>query len=289
MTVALVLPLLAGLSAGVSTAPFALVRFTCDQRAAARRAERAWNSPAVVSELARGWSIDVRDACEHAEEFERLVGERGVLAACALDPNGGVIGVLRGPADAERCAEFLTACRAELGRERDPLERIDAAITLGAWSAASEELRCLAGPELDGEGRDLALASLLERRARLEVLRGDVASAACSLEAARRAGIDDLPAGRTRAAVTATLIALAARRVGEARERIPGVIADVEPAPCELDALLRIATALHESGEDALALELGTAVETKNTSNAVQRSIDTLREHVALGTNDHAH
>ncbi|MBI5364636.1 MAG: hypothetical protein HZA53_15780 [Planctomycetes bacterium] len=289
MTLAIVAGILAAAPVPVSSPAPKLVRFTCDERVAARRAERAWSAAAVVDELAHGWNVVVREACEHAEEFERLVGERGVLAACVLDSSGGVIGILRGPAEAERCADFLAACRAETGRESELLARIDARIALGAWSAARAELRCLVGPQRADTRLGFERASLLERRARTEVLQGDVASASCSLDEARRAGIDAVPVGRTRAAVTATWIALAARRVGEARERLPRVLAALEDAPCERAALLGIADMLHECGADGLALDVCAALETTKLTADTRRSIAALREHVLLGTNGHDH
>ncbi|MBK7875172.1 MAG: hypothetical protein IPJ77_05395 [Planctomycetes bacterium] len=288
MTLTLVLGLLVAARSEPSAPPLALVRFTCDERVAARRAERAWRAPAVVDELARGWSVDVRDACEHAEEFERLVGERGVLAACALDARGTVVGVLRGPAPAEQCVEFLDRCRDEARRahearsEDDTLARLDARIALGAWSAARAELDVL-------DCADERAARLSERRARLHALQGDVRRAEHALAASRATGFGDDARASRRADVTAALIALAARRLDAVRALLPIVLADVEDAPCERDALVRIAQALHESGADELALDVAAALEAARPTTGVLRALDALREHVARGPVGHAH
>lgn len=294
-----------------------LVRFTCEEREAARRAERTWRAPSVVEELAHGWSVEVFDACDHAREFEFLVGGRGVLAACVLDASGSVVGVLRGPADADTCRAFLEGTRSVLATERashelryaseGALARIDARIAFGAWDAAEAELEALVVCSTD------APEVLHERRARIALLRGDVERAEQELahcapsrpapsmpnEAARRAWIDAArcaPDDATRAdhlerrlALTCALVALAARRTDEARTLLPRVLADVERAPCELDALLRAARTLHESGLDALALDACAALDAATDSAALHRSTESLREHVAIGPASHVH
>lgn len=288
MTLTLVLGLLVAARSEPTAPPLALVRFTCDERVAARRAGRAWSSPAVAAELAQGWNVEVRDACDHEGEFERLVGERGVLAACALDARGDVLGVLRGPAPAEQCVDFLERCRDEARRahdarpQDDALARLDARIALGAWSAARAELDAL-------DCADERAARISERRARLAALAGDVANAERTLSAARAAGIAADPRAARRADVTAALIALAARRLDGARAIVASVLADVENAPCEQDALARIAHALHESGADELALDVAAALEAARPTTGVLRALDTLREHVARDPVGHEH
>lgn len=252
-----------------------VVRFTCADASTTAAFETVWTKPLVAQELARGWSVEVRESCEHAEEFERLVGERGKLATVVLDRDGAPLGVLQGSADARRTTAFLAACRERVAVEAtsttSALERIDARIALGAGPASldawREEAECAPEP------------ALCERIARVAALRGE-------LELARgwiaRAG--DSP----RASVTRALIALRGWKAGEAVAAVRDALAELDTSACERATLLEIANELHALGEDSLGLHVLAALEpSARTQDEVDR-VHAAREHLAQ-PNAHAH
>lgn len=279
--------LLASIAGDAGRAP-TLVRFKCDDRPIARRADRVWDQDEIAAGLPHGWRVEVRDVCHDAVEFERIVGEGGALAACVLDSDGRTIGVLRGPAGVERCLEFLAGCSAAIEPGGDELDHIDSAIAWGAAHAVREELDCLREPG-ESDRCDPGLAALWERRARIEVLAGDIACAESSLRHARAAGIELHPVGSARARITSSLVDCAARRMATVRETLHFVLEQVEGTRGELDALCSIAESLHVSGADDHALDVCAAIESKTSSNALLASIETLRGHIANGARSHVH
>lgn len=275
--------------------PLLLVRFERAELELVRRMERrTWSAAVVEGELSR-WAVVVREP----QELESWIGERGNLAACALDRRGELLGVLRGVADAPRCAAFLRGC-AQLARHREErvatvsssvdgsfvLADVDARLALGVREPLERELECALAAR---DPQRLDSAQIAERLARLHVRDGEAVDARRALEVLTTSAGPSTPSLRSRLALTRGLLALVERDRAAACRQARTWALDPESTRSELLDALELARGLHEIGADDDALLVAAAIDRVATQGELQLELHELREHVLRSTESHGH
>lgn len=261
--------LAAALEEATASGKLTVVHFgRADRPLCARMQAETLASPAALSAVSDRFVEIAIDSRAHADAFEQLTGEKGSLATCVVDAKGELVGRLPGFAETraylrfldtvERHAAQLASARARARSQPGDLrargELADALLEVGLEREAGSTLREATANTTERDDAPL-VASLHERLARLCVLRGDPVEARSHLDEYRRLDPADRAHRLDRAVLSEALVLSIERRESEARRLLEDSQSRA-PICAEEDArLLALGRALHETGDDAGALD----------------------------------